>query len=464
MFASTVLNYLDRQAMALVGPQVKSEFHIRDEGYGWLMAAFFLSYALWQVLAGYLVDRWNTRNAYAGAVAWWSLAGMATAFSPTLGVVMACRAFLGVGEAFNWPCALRVTATILPPSERSFGNGIFNSGAAVGAVVAPLVIPYLTYHYGWRTAFFAVSSLGFVWVVAWLAALGGGRAQLFAGRTAAKPRSDDALVAGEKNAGLSNEARAVFGCLVSGCMLLGLTAFWLGPQAVWWAIALFMGGLLLAGLVLPMPALKGADWSQSLGEIVRMRRFWALVVVSISINICWHFLVNWLPTYLQEDRGMKYLTSGFYAALPFLAADLGNLGGGAASWLLTFRKIAPERARFSVMALCLLLVSSGMVVSRIPNQTLMMGVLCLMALGTASYMANYFAFCQEVSTRHTGFITGILGGLGNLAVAGFLPFAGKVRDATGSFGLVFVIVGLAPWVGLAALAVGWRGFRQSKPS
>src|SRR5262249_29854843 len=150
MFASTVLNYMDRQAIALVGPKIKDEFRIGNEDLGWVQAAFYLSYALCQLWAGYLADRWDVRRAYAGAVAWWSLAGVATAYSPTLGTLLACRALLGVGESFNWPCALRVTATVLPPADRSLGNGIFNSGAAVGAVLTPLVVPPLTVHYGWR--------------------------------------------------------------------------------------------------------------------------------------------------------------------------------------------------------------------------------------------------------------------------------------------------------------------------
>jgi ACS family hexuronate transporter-like MFS transporter len=182
MFASTVLNYMDRQTVALVGPQIKSEFRLSSTDFGWVLLAFQLSYALFQVPAGYLVDRWNVRWAYAGAVAWWSLAGMLAAFAPSLAVLMALRALLGLGESFNWPCALRTTAIVLPPADRSLGNGIFNSGAAVGAVVTPLVVPLLTVRFGWRTAFVVTGVLGFAWVAAWLAFLGGERGRMFSGR------------------------------------------------------------------------------------------------------------------------------------------------------------------------------------------------------------------------------------------------------------------------------------------
>ncbi len=105
MFASTMLNYMDRQTMSLVGGPIKTEFSLSNTDFGWVLAVFQLTYAAFQVPAGYLVDRWNVRWAYAGAVAWWSLAGMAAAFSPSLGMLLVFRALLGVGESFNWPCA-----------------------------------------------------------------------------------------------------------------------------------------------------------------------------------------------------------------------------------------------------------------------------------------------------------------------------------------------------------------------
>ena len=141
MFASTVLNYMDRQTISLVKEQIATAFAIKaDVDFGWVLAAFSMTYALFQVPAGFLVDRWDLRWSYAAAVAWWSLAAMATAVVPSLGMLIVCRALLGVGESFNWPCALRVTARVLPPADRSLGNGIFNSGAAVGAVVTPIVV------------------------------------------------------------------------------------------------------------------------------------------------------------------------------------------------------------------------------------------------------------------------------------------------------------------------------------
>ena len=108
------------------------------------------------------------------------------------------------------------------------------------------------------------------------------------------------------------------------------------------------------------------------------------------------------------------------------------------------------------MSGCAVLVTSGAWVGLATSDTVVIALLATMALGTAAFMANYFAFAQEVSTRHTGLIVGILGGLGNLCAAGFLPMAGAVKDRTGGFGPIFVLVGLLPFLGIAALSLGWR--------
>src|SRR5262249_55480809 len=150
--------------------------------------------------------------------------------------------------------------------------------------------------------------------------------------------------------------------------------------------------LLLAALVLPLHSLKGADWAQSLGEIVRLRRFWILVLASVSINVCWHFLVNWLPSYLINDRGMKFLAGGLFSTLPFLAADVGNLGGGALPSFFARRGMNAVRARLLVISLCTLLVTGGALVGSVSSNTLALILIAFMAMGTAAFMANYFAF------------------------------------------------------------------------
>jgi ACS family hexuronate transporter-like MFS transporter len=449
MFASTVLNYMDRQTIAQVSGQIRETFGVVGyEDFGWVLSAFIMTYALFQVPAGFLVDRWDLRWSYAAAVTWWSLAAVATAFVPNLGWLIICRALLGIGESFNWPCALRVTARVLPPSDRGLGNGIFNSGAAVGAVITPLVVAFLTPKFGWRTTFGVIGSAGFVWVLAWLFLVQGAERRLLA-----KPEREESRT-GERQP-LSGMARIAFGGVIVAALALGLSAIWYGPSAIWLGIAMVMLGPLLVSLVLPLDQLPATGWAASLGEVVRHRRFWILVVVSVSINICWHFLINWIPTYLKVERGLNEETGNYLSAVTFLAADVGNIAGGWASRRLVAYGMSVVRARQTVMSVCTLMILVGPGVWFRQSDISAMLLLSIMAAGTAAFMANYFAFTQDVSSRNTGLIVGYLGGLGNLFVARFQPFFGSIKDHTGSFTLNFLIVALASVVGLACLLWGW---------
>jgi MFS transporter, ACS family, hexuronate transporter len=453
MFASTVLNYMDRQTITLVERQISESFSIPNfTEFGWILAAFSMTYALFQVPAGYLVDRWDLRWTYAAGVAWWSLAAVATAIVPSLGWLFACRALLGVGESFNWPCALRVTARVLPPKDRSLGNGIFNSGAAVGAVLTPIVVTVLSPRLGWRGTFLVIGSLGFLWVGVWILLVRGPRSGMLARQETAK--AEESLETRGWSL-LSPRAGIAFAFVGIAAIASAVLTVRFGPAAVWLGIALAMlGPLAIAGLV-PRHELGGLGWATSLHEIARLRRFWILVVVSISINICWHFLINWIPTYLRTERLLSRSASGYLTAATFLAADLGNLGGGLLSLWLASGGINVVRARMTVMSLCMILIVAGTGLSAPQSDISVIVLLCLMAAGTAAFMANYFSFTQDVCSRHTGLVVGYLGGLGNLYVAAYLPFAGALRDWTGSFVANFVIVGISPLIGFTVLVLGW---------
>ncbi|HEY2157492.1 MAG TPA: MFS transporter [Isosphaeraceae bacterium] len=450
LFASTTLSYMDRQAVAVVGERLTAEFGGGFETYGWIVLAFQLPYALFQVPAGFLADRGDVRRTYALAVVGWSLAAMAVAWSPTLGALMAFRAILGVGESFNWPCALRVTSIVLPPADRGLGNGIFNSGAAVGAVLTPLIVAPLTAWLGWRAAFALIGGLGFAWAIAWWLAAYGPASGLFLG--AERKRQIGRIPA---------PAWMALAALVVAAVVVGAVGLrYRGATALWWAIAGLIVGMLAVARAMPRDWLGRDNPAADLGDVVRRRRFWVLAVVSISINVCWHFLVNWLPTYLKTDRGMAFVAGSMLSAVPFLAADAGNLGGGAASRWLVGLGWPTHRARATVLLVCVLLIAPGAAVGSIRNDSLIILLLAVMALGTAAFMANYFAYCQDVSPGRTGLVVGILGAVGNLFAAGFAPIVGWVKDTTGDFGPVFLVVGLLPLVGLAALTLGWGRDRE----
>jgi MFS family permease len=216
-----------------------------------------------------------------------------------------------------------------------------------------------------------------------------------------------------------------------------------------------MIGVLVAARLMPDEWLSGADWARSLGEVVRQRRFWVAAAVGVTINVTWHFLVNWMAIFFQEERRLGLLVGGMVSSLPFLAADLGNLGGGTLTRVLARRAMTTTMARKVVMAGCLLLVASGILVGFVQSVAMVVGLLCLTALGAAAYMVNYFAFAQDVAPRHTGLVIGYLGGLGNLFAAAFMPVAGWISRGSWGFAPNFMIVGLLPLAGLATLLLAW---------
>jgi MFS transporter, ACS family, hexuronate transporter len=168
LFLSTAIIYLDRQVLALTADRIIAEFGLTQQGFGQVIAAFRYSYGFFQIFGGFLVDAHGPGIVFPSASGLWSLAGLLTGLATSVSMLIGFRFLLGAGEAFNWPCALKVTNALLPPKDRPLANGIFNSGAAVGALVAPVIVTLITVHYSWRAAFVATGALGGLWVLAWL--------------------------------------------------------------------------------------------------------------------------------------------------------------------------------------------------------------------------------------------------------------------------------------------------------
>ena len=167
-FLATVINYLDRQTLSVVAPVITEQFRMSNVDYSRVVFAFMLAYTIMNGVSGPMVDRLGTKLGYAVCVGWWSIAAMlhALARGPlSLGVF---RFLLGMGEAGNWPAGVKVVSEWFPPKERAFASGIFNSGSAIGAVIAPPLVAWIVLQSGWRSAFLIVGGAGLVWLVLWL--------------------------------------------------------------------------------------------------------------------------------------------------------------------------------------------------------------------------------------------------------------------------------------------------------
>ncbi len=164
---ATVVNYLDRQTLSVTAPTICKQFHLSNEQYGYVLSAFMLAYTFSNGFSGPLVDRLGTRLGYAVCMAWWSTSGMLAAFARGAWSLGGARFLLGIGEAGNWPAGLKLVTEWFPARERALAAGIFNSGAALGAIVAPPVVSWLALSRGWPTAFVVVGLSGWLWVALW---------------------------------------------------------------------------------------------------------------------------------------------------------------------------------------------------------------------------------------------------------------------------------------------------------
>jgi ACS family hexuronate transporter-like MFS transporter len=168
LFIATSIVYLDRQVLALTAAKIISNFGLTNEQFGQIVAAFRYSYGLVQIFGGCLVDAYGPRIVFPIASGAWSLVGLFTGLATTVSMLTGLRFLLGAGEAFNWPCSLKVTNSLLSPKDRPLANGIFNSGGAMGALVAPLIVTWIAIRWSWRGAFVITGAVGGLWVFAWL--------------------------------------------------------------------------------------------------------------------------------------------------------------------------------------------------------------------------------------------------------------------------------------------------------
>jgi ACS family hexuronate transporter-like MFS transporter len=454
LLLATMVNYIDRLTLNLMAKPIMTAFDLDPADYGQLESAFGTAFALGAIVMGWCADRWNVRWIYPLAVLAWSLAGFLTGLAQGFATLIACRFLLGLAEAGNWPCALRTTQRILKPEERTLGNSILQSGAAIGAVFTPLIVLGLMKATGtWRYPFMVVGGLGALWVFLWLASV----------------RSSD-LTLTQKPASASLMRVLLWLVLLltidSAIHIAAARPRWMPPDLAAWSADVFGTAPwlpLASKAAVTVLGILGVFWwlwrvtadDDGVPRGVFFRRFWVLAVLVVMINASWHFFRAWLPLFLQDQHHYSLDDTAWFSLAYYVSTDAGSLASGFAVLYLAKRGMSVHRGRATVFTACALLTTLSVIAAYLPAGPLLLGLLLVIGFGALGLFPAYYSFSQELTTRNQGKLTGALGCVCWLSMALLHEVVGDSVKRTGSYSQGVALAGLAPLLGAAVLLVLW---------
>jgi len=351
IFFATVINYVDRQTLSILGTTLRTELNLSDHDYANSVSAFLVSYAVMYSVSGRIIDRIGVKFGAAACVVWWSFAAALTGLARGPFSLAAFRFVLGIGEPGIFPAGMKACGEWFPRRLRGTAIGIFSSGSCIGAIIAAPLVVWMTMHWGWRIAFVIPGSVGIlVWLPLWLAVY-------------RKPR--ETLIAPADAAELDADAN-------------------IGERRSW-------------------------------GSLLRERKVWALVLGRVGADPVWYLYLFWLPDYLQRARHLSLAEIGLYAWIPFLFADLGAVFGGMLSDRLIQRGWSAPRARFAVLCSIAALAPLGAAVGFIESTVLSMAVICVIAFLCQAWSINMATLVPDLTSRNeTASVMGLLGTSGSL--------------------------------------------------
>jgi ACS family hexuronate transporter-like MFS transporter len=392
LFASTVINYLDRQTLSVLAPYLKKQYEWNNQNFATIVIAFRISYSIGQTVAGRFIDRVGTRKGLTITVIWYSIAAMLTSLSGGLRSFAFFRFLLGAGESANWPAATKAVAEWFPKRERGWAVALFDSGSSIGGAIAPLlVIGLYKYFGGWRPAFVITGTLGFLWLGLW-------RMLYY------PPESHPRIGAAEREMILRDRIEIK----------------------------------------------EDDDHSQQQArwrDLIKLPQTWAIIAARTMTDPVWFFITDWFAIYLVS-KGINPEQGLLAFWIPFVAADLGNFfGGGLSSWLIN-RGWPVIKARKAVV------VFGGLGMTLLIPTVFTSGLLSLAALFAVSTFA-YASFSTMAlvlpsdlySSKSVATVSGMSGtgaGVGTI-ISTYL--IGYVSDHY-SFEPILITASLIPFVGM----------------
>ena len=397
IFLATLINYVDRLTLLVLAPVITQDLGLSNTEFGGIVVWFLLAYTISQGVSGKLYDRIGTRRGFTVSIIVWSAAAMAHAFARGLASLSVCRFFLGLGEAGNWPGAAKAIAEWFPIRQRAFGMALFNSGAALGSIVAPPLIVFLQLQYGWQTTFIVTGTLGFIWLALWLLVY----------RTPDQhpwltPDEHKTIRKGQRFAGQRADSSEG------------------GPAPRW-------------------------------RELLRHRPVWGIVIARFLTDPVWWLYITWLPAYLSNVHGFSLTQIGLFAWVPYVAADAGSLLGGWFSGFLIGRGWSVDRARKGVILFAALLMPAGVLAAFAKDPMVALALIAVVLFGFQVWINNVQTLPSDFfSSRAVASVAGLGGtgaGIGSMI---FIFTTGWVVDHF-SYTPVLVTAGLLAPLGTIAL-------------
>jgi ACS family hexuronate transporter-like MFS transporter len=382
IFFGTAINYMDRQVLSVLAPDLKRLFKITDEGYGGIQAAFSMAYAVGQLASGGWLDRVGTRIGYSLALAVWSLASMAHALARSAFGFGAARMLLGVSESPNYPTAVKVMAEWFPRSERALGMGVVNAGTLVGAVAVPAVVPWLTIQYGWQASFILTGLLGFVWLGLWLVLY--------------RRPEDHSGVSAAELAHIHSD---------------------------------------------PPDAVTNVRWV----KLLTYPQAWAFAIGKFLTDPLWWFYMSWFPNFLNEHHGLNLSHLGPPLVVIYSMSGLGSLLGGWLSSAMLKSGYSVNAARKTGLFVPSLIVVPVVFAAHVQSLWVAVILMGLATAGHQGFSSNLYTLVSDMfPKRACGSIAGLGGFFGYFGATLFMPLTGLIvgRWTHQNYTTLFVIAGV----------------------
>ena len=391
LFFATTINYIDRQVLGILATDqhFKTAIGWNEAQYGYVNTVFQGAYALGLLIVGRLMDRFGTRKGFSFAIVFWSVAAMGHALARSAFGFGTARFFLGLGEAGNFPASIKTVAEWFPKKERALATGIFNSGSNVGAIAAPLIVPFIAVNYGWQWAFIITGTLGFIWLVFWL---------MIYRRPEEHPKVQAAELAHIQS----------------------------DPSE---------------------PSTK-IPW----GSLIPLRQTWAFAIGKFLTDPIWWVYLFWLPKFLNSTYKLNITQIGLPLVVIYLVADIGSIGGGYLSSTLIKRGWTVNKARKFAMLICAISVVPIVFAAKASNLWVAVGLVALAAAAHQGWSANIFTMTSDMFPRRAvGSVVGIGGMAGSIGGMLIATTVGLILQYTGSYFPIFIMAGSAYLVALVVV-------------